>query len=220
MLTRWTITVAVAIGLVLPALVAGRATSLPEVFADGQVASAAAVNANFSELAAAIDDNDDRLDAIEGEALTLTGTKTLSGGLKLGAPSSCTSAEEGLLRTDLASRNVQVCDGNGQWISVVTWAPCGGMSEVKSVNSAGVITCRNDSLVSGNATSSSLGNGGHCGSGTFDWRCEGHSHNSAPGCVTYASVCGVTFTWRGATFSTSTQCRTNVSGAAPAYCTW
>lgn len=51
--------------VVAPALLVARSVTIPNVFSNGSLADANAMNANFAELEAGIDDNDARLDALD-----------------------------------------------------------------------------------------------------------------------------------------------------------
>ncbi|MCK5460264.1 hypothetical protein KAI52_04060, partial [Candidatus Parcubacteria bacterium] len=115
--------------------------------------------------------------------------------------------------------------------------PCGGIDNIKSVDAAGFITCRDDSNAPVNATAVSLSTHGyHCMSGTFDWRCEGVGMNASLNCpvspcqLDQAScncVCfesaGENITYKGYNFGIDSQCCCGASGESGApvdFCTW
>ena len=91
-------------------------------------------------------------------------------------------------------------------------------SLVKSVNASNLITCQNNTTLVATAVTNLGPTGGHCGTGTFDWRCLGYTY--AQVCF-YGSICSVTFTYGGESFTTATQCKTqNNLGQYATFCTW
>lgn len=112
-------------------------------------------------------------------------------------------------------------------ITVIPCEPCGSKDDVKSVAADGTIVCRNDTVAPKKATSASFTNlgdcsgvGCHCGTGSFDWRCEGKIYTQVcyPG-----GICPITFSYDGVSYTTRTQCTASPAypiATVASYCTW
>jgi len=112
----------------------------------------------------------------------------------------------------------RVCSAGGLSGSYTAASCTNDASLVKSVNASNVITCQNNTTLVATAVTNLGPGGAHCGSGTFDWRCLGYGYWQV--CY-YGSICDVTFTYGGESFSTLSQCRTaNGLGQGATFCTW
>lgn len=166
----------------VPTWLAARPAVLPHTFANATLADATAVNANFSELDAAIDDEAARLAAIESAPVTLGGIKTFTDGIRLGQPTTCTATQEGLLRASTASKQLQMCVSG-------TWTPldAGTLDGLDSTSflrrdvpstATAQVTFNAGITVNGTVSATSYQGGGltcqikYCGSAEYNCPCD------------------------------------------------
>lgn len=105
---------ALALAALVPAAVIAGSVVLPHSFSNGVIADANEVNANFTALATAVNDNDARLDTFTFN----TGNVAVGGSFKVADDATaCSAARAGSLR--YRSGKLEFCDGGTQWRRVV-----------------------------------------------------------------------------------------------------